>query len=378
MSGRFIIKYLKEELIAYAKKIGLDLIGITTTDPYNRFLDELDLRKKHYQERFAYRIEGWQRMAQPLKVLPDAKSVIVIGFYYLTEESEPAGCRGKMGRIVNYGHLGILKRARLMRSFLQKKGYKAVIGAHRKEAAVRAGLGSIGKHNLVMNEECGSWVAYQSIVTTAEMEADKPFTDDLCGDCDLCLKACPTSALYEPRRLDPRKCVTYMLTSRDVSEEYLPAFDNYILGCDVCQEACPINKNLKPKSDVESLLPDLMGMYPPLVNLLRMSEESFQRDVIAGITDKMSSHRFLNFLMKNKLFQKILQKVMSTFFKGKEVLPETFVHASGNLEVYKRNALVAAGNLGDKSLLNDIQPLKSDSYLGIYADWAERRITNDK
>ena len=369
---------LKKEIVSYAKEIGLELIGFTTTAPYDRFLDELDQRKEHYQERYAYRIEGWQTMAQPLKILPDAKSVLVMGFYYLTEESEPENYCGKMGRIVNYGHLGILKRTRLMRSFLQKKGFKAVIGAHRKEAAVRAGLGSIGKHNLVMNEEFGSWVAYQSIVTTAELEADKPSTDDICGDCELCLKACPTSALYEPRRLDPRKCVTYMLTLRDVSEEYFSAFDNYILGCDACQEACPKNKNLKPKSNVESLLPDSMGMYPPLTNLLRMSEESFQKDVIAGITDKMSSHRFLNFLMKNKILQKILKKLMSTFFKGKEVLPETFVHASGNLEVYKRNALVAAGNLGDKSLLNDIKPLKSDPYLGNYADWAERRITNEQ
>lgn len=57
------------------------------------------------------------------------------------------------------------------------------------------------------------------------------------------------------------------------------------------------------------------------------------------------------------------------------MLPETFVHASGNLDVYKRNALVAAGNLGDPAMLQDIQSLRSHPYLGRYAAWAEGRLT---
>lgn len=366
---------LKADVISYAKEIGLDLIGITTADPFERFLRELDGRAEHYQERFAYRIERWQTMAEPRKAVPGAKSVVVMGFFYLTEESAPPTPHGKMGRIVTYGHLGILKRARLMRSFLKRKGYRAVIGAHRKEAAVRAGLGSIGKHNLVMNPTYGSWVAYQSIITDAEMAPDTPSRDDMCGDCDLCLKACPTCALYEPRRLDPRKCVTYMLTSRDVPEECLSAFGPYILGCDACQEACPKNKHVTPKRNVESLLPDTIGMYPPIRDLMDMSEASFQRDIIGTISDKMSSRRVLNVLMKNACVRKMIQRLMVTVFKGKEVLPETFVHASGNLDVYKRNALVAAGNLGDKSMLDDVRRFKSDPYLGRYASWAEGRLS---
>jgi epoxyqueuosine reductase len=369
--------HLKEDVISYAEEIGLDLIGVTTAEPFDRLLQELEERSEHYQERYAYRMDGWQTMAKPRKALPGAKSVIVMGFYYLTEESGPTAQCGKMGRIVTYGHLGILKRARLMRAFLKKRGYQAVIGAHRKEAAVRAGLGSIGKHNLVINSQFGSWVAYQSIITDAEMEPDSPLEADPCGDCKRCLDACPTKALYEPHRLDPRKCVTYLLTSHDVPEAQLPAFENYILGCDACQEACPKNNNLTPKHNVEGLLPDSIGMYPPLKTLLHMSDAEFQRDVIATITDKMSSRRVLNVLMKNRILNKLIQGVMATCFKGKEVLPETFVHASGNLQVYKRNALVAAGNLGDPSLLADVRQLKDDPYLGPYAEWAERKLEHE-
>jgi len=365
---------IKEEVVCYAKEIGLDLIGFTTPEPFDRLLHELDERAAHYQERFAYRIERWQTMAQPRKALAGAQSVVVLGFFYLTPDSPAPPHSARVARIVSYGHLGILKRARLMRAFLKKKGYQAIIGAHRKEAAVRAGLGGIGKHNLVMNPKYGSWVAYQTIVTDAAMEPDTPFTEDPCGTCDLCLKACPTSALYAPRRLDPRKCVAYMLTSEQVPEEHFPALNNYILGCDACQDACPKNKGIQPKPKVENLLPEILQGCPPLRNLVHMSEDVFQRQVITPITEKMTSRSFLARLMKNRLIRGILQKLMTTLFKGKEVLPETFVHASQNLEIYRRNAVIALGNLGDPAMLEEVRSLKDDPYLRPYAAWAERKL----
>jgi epoxyqueuosine reductase QueG len=264
-----------------------------------------------------------------------------------------------------------------MQAYLKQKGCKAVIGAHRKEAAVRAGLGSIGKHNLVMNKKYGSWVAYQSIITNAEIEPDTPATDDMCGSCEICLKACPSAALYAPRRLDPRKCVAYMLTSHDIKDENLPHINNYILGCDACQEACPKNRNIKPKQDVESLLPESIGMYPPLRDLIYMTDGDFQKEIIDTIGAKMSGGGIMNTLMKNRIMRTVLKKLIKTLLKGKEVLPETFVHASGNLQVYKRNALIAAGNMGDKSMLKDVQAFNNDPYLGKYAAWAERKIKND-
>ena len=169
-----LIQSLKAELRQFAIHIGLDLIGVTTPEPFDRFLSELESRKEFYRDRYQHRIETWRRMANPREVLPNARSVVVIGFHYLPEEkTQPPGC-GKLGRIVAYGHLGILKRAREVCHFLKQRGCQAVMGAHRKEAAVRAGLGVIGKHNLIINPEFGSWVAYQSIVTDANLELDTP------------------------------------------------------------------------------------------------------------------------------------------------------------------------------------------------------------
>jgi epoxyqueuosine reductase len=365
---------IKESVVAYAREIGLDLVGVTTAEPFTRYLDELERRDEHYQPRYGYRVESWKRFATPRAAMPDAKSVVVMGFYYLTDEVPSSEPCGKIGRIVTYGHLGILKRARLMRSFLQEAGYKALMGGHRKEAAMRAGLGMVGKHNLVMNREYGSWVAYQSIITNAEMEPDEPFTEDLCGDCEQCLEACPTSALFEPRRLDPRKCVTCLLTSANVDEEHLPSMGTYILGCDVCLEACPKNAGLTTKAEVESLLPDGIGTQPPLRQLLGFTEDTFQDGLISFIHGKISDRPLLGALLRNKVTRRVVTWLMKTLLKGKETLPETFVHASSKLMVYKRNAIIAAGNLGDPSMLGAIEPYVDDAQLGPYAQWSIERL----
>ncbi len=368
---------LKEEVRRFSASIGLELFGVTTAEPFDSFLDALEARGEDYQGRYAYRMESWKKLATPRDVMPDARAVIVIGFSYLPEEQKPEGAHGQMGRIVAYGHLGILKRARQVRSFLESKGYKAVAGLHRKEAAVRAGLGFLGKNNLVINPDYGSWVAYQSIVTDAPLAPDAPFEEDLCGSCDKCLKACPTGALYEPRRLNPDLCVACLLTTRDVPENLLSAMNANILGCDICQEVCPRNLKLRPKPDMESLLPAQLGMYPPLDLMLQMDEQTFQKEVIGFIQNKIARRSLLNSLMKITVLRRLLMRLMQIFARGKEMLPETFVHASGNLETYKRNALVAVGNSRATDLKPLVQSFEQDDYLGDYARWALRRLENE-
>ena len=362
---------LKDEIYEYAADIGLDLIGVTDAEPFDRFLSELDLREDDYTKRYSYRLQKWRDMANPKAVIKDAASVIVVGFYYYTDEKpEPGEGKGVFARIVSYGHLGILLRTRKIRDFLKKRGFRAEMGAHRKEAAVRAGLGAIGKNDLVINPEYGSWVAYQSIITNAALEPDKPFTEDLCGTCDLCIKACPTQALYEPYRLNPQRCIAYLLTDKDTSQEYWSRMQNYILGCDHCLNACPKNRNLTPKNDVDSFFPFNMGIYPPLEMLLKLDEETFQNDLIAYIQNKIMPDSILNSLMKIQILRKMIISFSKTFLKGKEKVPETFVHASGNLNTYKRNAIIAAANTNQVQLKNIIAGYCDNPELKECAKWA--------
>lgn len=364
----------KEQVLAFAREIGLDLVGVTTPEPFERYLAESETRRQAYQARYAARLETWRHMAEPTRVLPGARAVLVLGFYYLPDQGEPPSGCGKMGRIVAYGHLGILQRARKMCAFLRQHGHHAVLGIHRKEAAVRAGLGMIGKHGLVINPQYGSWVAYQSIVTDADLAPDAPFTQDLCGSCSLCLTACPTQALYEPYRLDPRRCVTCLLTSQQIAPEFWPALGPYILGCDVCQEACPRNRGHAPKPAVESLLPDAIGMHPPLGMLLGMNERRFRKEVINYLLRKISGGGLFGLILSIPHVKSAVAWFLKNILRKVEAVPETFVHASENLLIYKRNAIIAAGNLQCADLHDTVEPYRNDPQLGPYAAWALERI----
>ena len=69
----------KEDVIKYAQEIGLDVVGFTGTQPFDRFHSELELRKDSYQKRYGYRLSQWTKMATPKDALRSAKSVVVLG-----------------------------------------------------------------------------------------------------------------------------------------------------------------------------------------------------------------------------------------------------------------------------------------------------------
>jgi epoxyqueuosine reductase len=78
-----------------------------------------------------------------------------------------------------------------------------------------------------------------------------PPHDQRCGDCALCLDACPTGAFPQPGVVDARRCVAYQsIENRDtVPEDLRAGFAGRIFGCDVCQEVCPWNRRALPEGD---------------------------------------------------------------------------------------------------------------------------------
>lgn len=85
--------------------------------------------------------------------------------------------------------------------FLKEKGYNVITGMlndkpiPNKTVATRAGIGWVGKNNIVVTKEFGSAIRLASILTDAPLEADQPITESQCGACDLCVRNCPAKAL---------------------------------------------------------------------------------------------------------------------------------------------------------------------------------------
>lgn len=105
-------------------------------------------------------------------------------------------------------------------NLIQKKGFLALavpatqiidweknVGhlSHRK-LGVLAGLGWIGRNNLLVNEKLGSQFRLVSVLTDMPLATDQLSKKD-CGECRLCVKICPSGAIQDaPSDFDHLKC----------------------------------------------------------------------------------------------------------------------------------------------------------------------------
>lgn len=195
---------------------------------------------------------GWKLQQYTKKaadIMPDARYVVVIGYHVWDDMLELAMRKGE--KWVYLGYIPLTLSAQAVINRLEKSGYKAVIAysLSYKRLAQLAGFGNFGKNALIVNPAFGPWIRLASVLTNAEMLADKPFEQDLCGDCEECVKACPAGALT-PHKVDDSKCLVGIhLVDKENFErnekwaKYEPSFTkNTHLMCRICQDACRYGK----------------------------------------------------------------------------------------------------------------------------------------
>jgi epoxyqueuosine reductase len=104
-----------------------------------------------------------------------------------------------------------------------------------------------GKNTLAITRRHGSWVVLGVVVTDVEIEPSPPLGLD-CGECRLCIDACPTGALDEPGTLDSTKCLSYWTQApAPIPEQYREELGRMVYGCDICQDVCPWNRGVEKR-----------------------------------------------------------------------------------------------------------------------------------
>ncbi|MBW1888204.1 MAG: 4Fe-4S dicluster domain-containing protein, partial [Deltaproteobacteria bacterium] len=134
--------------------------------------------------------------------------------------------------------------------------------------ACSAGIGFIGKNNMLIIPEYGSYFYLAEILTTTHFDLlQTDLMANQCGSCTLCIDSCPTGALEKPFYLDASKCLSYLTIEYKgaANREMGSSMGDCFFGCDRCQEVCPFNKG---EASRQILL-------PTTDELLNMEEEEF-------------------------------------------------------------------------------------------------------
>jgi epoxyqueuosine reductase len=221
--------------------------------------------------------------------LPWARSVVSVALNYNTpydRRVDTDGIRGWISRYAwgeDYHKLMQAKLSHLLEYVHQETGPETqgrifvdagpVVD---REIGTRAGIGWYGKNTNLLSMQIGSFFFLGELFLSLLLEWDHPIRDR-CGQCRLCLEACPTNAFVGPYILDARRCISYLTIELkgSIPRELRPLVGTHIFGCDVCQDVCPYNT--KVKATKEPAFHPRQGLHAPeLIPLLSLSEAEFK------------------------------------------------------------------------------------------------------
>lgn len=259
------------------KELGFDACGIAKAEK----LSEEEPRLKSWLEkgfngRMDYMSNNFDKRLDPTLLVEESKSVIVVLFYYYPPvlQNEASGykiskyaygrdyqsvIRGKLNQLGEY--INQIAPGHTWRAFSDSAPVRE------KAWAVKAGLGCIGKHSLLLVPQKGSFFFIGELITSLELEPDQSYKGNLCGACTRCINACPNGAIAEPGVIDARKCIAHQtIESREgqISEGVTDFNKEWIFGCDICQDACPWNKKAESHTHEDfQPNPELLALTKP-------------------------------------------------------------------------------------------------------------------
>jgi epoxyqueuosine reductase len=225
----------------------------------------------------------------PIETLfPEAKSIVVACVKEMSHVDSPNPQIAMNGRLdiqeyarsTNYKIARFLEKecgARAMSvplSYpleLSPQNPRSVADVSLRHAAVAAGLGVFGRHNLVINPRLGPRVLFMAVLTDLAIPSDQPVTEELCTRCNICVESCPASALNFEGQTDFGKCLMVsqpyglakiigfwmqwadkspaeqkkMLFTKDFFMTYQASFIGFQYFCFKCYNSCPVGSSCK-------------------------------------------------------------------------------------------------------------------------------------
>jgi epoxyqueuosine reductase len=325
------------ELERLAADLGLDVVGAAPAEAYAE--TERHIRERNARGLFAdmrFTMAKPEVSCHPERLFDGARTVVSAALCYYEPGGAPEPGEARLARYT------WRDAYRELRGALDELGrrlggrYRVLVDSNDhvdREAAVRAGIAFYGKNTMAITRRHGSWVVLGTLVTEAAVEPLPPLELD-CGACSLCIDACPTGALDEPGVLDSTKCLSYWTQApAPIPDEYRAELGDTVYGCDICQDVCPWNRGVEKRRRLVGARPESM----PTVSL----REWLDRD-----GDELVAELERLYVPRN------------------------------DPRWLRRNALVAAGNVGGTELEPALERFSEgdDAMLGEAAEWALARV----
>lgn len=347
-----------------ALELGFDLVGFAPAGPAPGASAFTDWLAAGYAGEMSYMARDPHKRLDPRRVLPGARTVVIVGASYDTLAVPHLILRDPgRGRIARYAwgadyHEILTPRLRILGERLagESRAYVDTGPVLERAWAERCGLGFIGRNTCLIHRERGSFLFLGAVLLGDEIgdggpgvaptpNSEPPHasrkSQSGCGNCTRCLGACPTQAFPAPGVLDARRCISYLTIELkgSIPVELRPLMGNWIFGCDVCQDICPYVRRYSIPTHERAFYPaDADRAAPRLLDLLALDRAAF-----------------------------------NARFKG---TPLMRAKRRGVL----RNACVAAGNWGDPATLLLLEQLAQDEepLVREHATWAIDRIKGQR
>ncbi|HBB93446.1 MAG: tRNA epoxyqueuosine(34) reductase QueG [Bacteroidetes bacterium GWF2_49_14] len=265
---------------AKALELGFSACGFSPVCQMEEFRPVFDdWLSKGYAGEMDYLSQNRDLRTNPGLLVPVAKTIISLaaGYYFPDEGSTVPVSRYARGK--DY-HKVLKKLGKELLAWINREVAPAngrvfcdTAPIFEKEWARRSGLGWIGKNGLLLIPGKGSWFFLCEVVTSLEIIEQTEMVPDQCGTCSRCMDACPTGAITEPGRIDPRACISYLTVEQktEIPDSFKGKWNQTVHGCDICQSVCPWNREpiatgiraFKPEQKVLDLTIDAIPELSP-------------------------------------------------------------------------------------------------------------------
>jgi epoxyqueuosine reductase len=327
----------KTELLAsrikqWALELGFQGVGISDTNLSAAELKLLDWLKNGHNGEMKWMQYHGDKRSQPAKLLANTTRIISVRLNYLPEENTNPNeilddnikayiSRYSLGR--DYHKLMRMRLQKLADKINNDIGnftYRAFVDSApvlEKTIAEKAGLGWIGKHSNLINQDHGSWFFLGELYTNLDLPVDSPVKNH-CGSCSSCIDLCPTKAIIAPYTVDARRCISYLTIELkgSIPVEYRSMIGNRIYGCDDCQLVCPWTRfsqhtnesDFNPRHQLNAI--ELVTLFKWteqqfLTNtegmaIRRIGYESWSRNIAVALGNATQSELIINSLLSRQ------------------------------------------------------------------------------